>query len=72
MFAFDDDKTLKTWNLWTRESSVENIKKVFGDKVEATTKVDKSILGGFVVKTDDEILDGSIGSQLKNLASVLS
>ena len=49
------------------ESVVNKVKNVFGDKVEAVTSVDKSLMGGISVKTEDKILDGSIRTQLQNL-----
>ena len=52
--------------------TLSEIKKVFGDKVEAENKIDKSILGGVIVKTEDKILDGSLRTQLKNLKTQLS
>ncbi len=54
------------------EETLEEIKKVFGKKVEATTKTRKKILGGVRVKTGDRILDGSLKAQLTNLKQSLS
>jgi F-type H+-transporting ATPase subunit delta len=50
---------------------VDNIKKVFGDKVESIESVDKSLMGGVSVKTEDKILDGSVRAQLSSLKSSL-
>lgn len=50
---------------------VNKIKKVFGDKVEAETRVDKRIMGGVSIKTEDKILDGSIRTQLQNLRQTI-
>ncbi|MFH1292092.1 MAG: ATP synthase F1 subunit delta [bacterium] len=46
---------------------IEQIKKIFGKQTEATEKVDKTLLGGLVVKTEDVIFDGSINTQLNKL-----
>ncbi|MDP1709556.1 MAG: ATP synthase F1 subunit delta [Candidatus Komeilibacteria bacterium] len=48
-------------------ATVNQIKKVFGEKVEATMSVEPALLGGVVVKTKDTILDGSLRTQLNNL-----
>ncbi|MBU0596745.1 ATP synthase F1 subunit delta [Patescibacteria group bacterium] len=52
-------------------SVVNNIKKVFGDKVESVESIDKSLMGGVSVRTEDKILDGSIKTQLQNLKQQL-
>jgi len=52
--------------------TLSEIKKVFGDKVEAENKIDKSILGGVIVKTEDKILDGSLKTQLKKMKTQLA
>ncbi|MFA4831077.1 MAG: ATP synthase F1 subunit delta [Patescibacteria group bacterium] len=50
------------------DNAVTNkIKKVFGDKVEAEEMVDKSLIGGVRIMTEDRILDGSIKTQLQNM-----
>lgn len=49
------------------EKTIENIKKSFGDKVEATIKIDKTILGGIKIRTEDRILDASLKTQLLKL-----
>ena len=49
------------------EKTIDKIKSNFGDKVEATIKIDETILGGIKVKTDDKILDGSLQTQLLKL-----
>ena len=49
------------------EKTINNIKKSFGEKVEATIKIDKTILGGIKIKTEDRILDASLKTQLLKL-----
>ncbi len=49
------------------EKTIKKIKSSFGDKVEATIKVDPNILGGIKIKTEDRILDASLKTQLLKL-----
>ena len=46
---------------------INEIKKTFGDKVEAAHTVEENLLGGFVVKTADKIFDASLKMQLQRL-----
>ena len=46
---------------------LEEIKKHFGNKVEATEKIDKELLGGIKIKTENMIFDGSLRKQLQLL-----
>ncbi|WP_456455299.1 ATP synthase F1 subunit delta [Thermovibrio sp.] len=48
------------------------IEELFGKKAEITVKVDPSIIGGFVVKVADKVLDASIKTQLDNLRKTLA
>jgi len=50
---------------------VKKIEKIFGNKTESTERLDKSILGGFVIKTENKILDASLKTQLKQLKTNL-
>jgi len=43
------------------------LEKLTGKKVELTTSVDPSIIGGMVAKVGDLVLDGSIKTQLAGL-----
>jgi len=53
------------------EKTLNNIKKVFGEEVEAIESVDESLLGGMKVRTEDKILDGSLKTQLNQLKQSL-
>ena len=53
------------------EKTINAIKKVFGDSVESTERVNKDLLGGIVIKTKSHILDGSIKTQLTKLKQKL-
>ncbi|WP_261845286.1 F0F1 ATP synthase subunit delta [Aliamphritea ceti] len=43
-----------------------------GCEVSLTSEVDKSIIGGVIVRTDDLVIDGSIRARLAKLAEALS
>ena len=47
--------------------TLNHIKNAFGEEVEAREKVDEWLLGGFIVKTEDKIFDGSLRKQLLRL-----
>ncbi len=53
------------------ETTLENIKKSFGQQVEAIETIDQSLLGGVAVRTEDKILDGSLKTQLNSLKQSL-
>ena len=48
------------------------LKKRLGCEVEITSKVDKSILGGAIIRAGDMVIDGSVTTQLDRLSSELS
>jgi F-type H+-transporting ATPase subunit delta len=43
-----------------------------GREVSITTQVDKSILGGVIVRTDDLVIDGSVRARLAKLAEAMN
>ncbi len=45
----------------------EFIQTHFGSKAEVLTKVDETLLGGFILRVEDHQLDASVTSQLKKL-----
>jgi F-type H+-transporting ATPase subunit delta len=50
------------------KQNVQNVlEKLTGKKVELTTSVDPSIIGGIIAKVGDMVLDGSIKTQLAGL-----
>ncbi|MBP9732022.1 MAG: ATP synthase F1 subunit delta [Candidatus Magasanikbacteria bacterium] len=51
--------------------AVKEISKHFGEKVEATVIIDPKLLGGIMIRTENEILDGSIKGQLEKLKQQL-
>lgn len=55
-------------------SEVEKfIQKEVGDKtVETSHRIDKNVMGGFVVKMGDKILDASLRARIRNLKNKLA
>ncbi len=51
---------------------VEEIKKAFGNKVEATEKIEPELIGGVKIRTENEIFDASLKKQLQVLKQALS
>ncbi len=51
--------------------TLAGIKKIFGEKIEEQEFVDKGLLGGVVIKTDDKIFDASIKTQLNKFKQLL-
>lgn len=47
------------------------LKKQLGKKVHITTSIDKNLIGGFIAKAGDMVIDGSIKGQLQQLAKKL-
>jgi len=48
------------------------IEELFGKKAEITVKLDPSIIGGFIVRVADKVLDASIKTQLENLKKAIA
>lgn len=46
-------------------------RRLVAQKINLTTEVDKTIIGGLIVKVGDQIIDGSIASRIKKLNRVL-
>jgi F-type H+-transporting ATPase subunit delta len=47
------------------------LKKQLGKKVHITTSINKNLIGGFIAKAGDKVIDGSIKGQLQLLAKVV-
>ncbi len=54
------------------DATYESIAAQFGEDVEYTEQIDPSLLGGFIVKTENKIFDGSLRTQLSRLQDSLS
>lgn len=50
---------------------LSNIAKSFGSNVETDEKINKDLIGGFIVRTEDKIFDGSVKTQLTKLKQIL-
>ncbi|NQT71676.1 MAG: ATP synthase F1 subunit delta [Chloroflexi bacterium] len=45
----------------------DQLAKITGSEIELTSKVDPEIIGGFVVRVGDKVIDGSVRNRLQNL-----
>jgi F-type H+-transporting ATPase subunit delta len=55
------------------ESSIkQRLSAAFGKQVEIRTHVDESIIGGVIARVGDQLIDGSVSSQLKRLRTRLA
>ena len=54
------------------DKTINQIKKIFGSKVEAAAKVSAEWLGGLTVRTADTIFDASLKTQLFKLKQALT
>ena len=61
--------TAKAIDDQTRDQVAKRLADVLGKKVEVTTRVDPSIIGGMVVRVDDTVYDGSVVNQLSQFRS---
>lgn len=55
----------------TRATIVSKINANFKGTIEMTEKIDATLIGGFIVRIDDQQIDASIASQLANLKNIL-
>ncbi|MCK4664501.1 MAG: ATP synthase F1 subunit delta [Bacteroidales bacterium] len=62
--AVELDKDLKT-------KIIDQIKKSLKTEIELSEKVDKDILGGFILRIEDKQIDASISTKLKNIKQKL-
>ncbi|SMP10721.1 ATP synthase F1 subcomplex delta subunit [Desulfurobacterium pacificum] len=56
----------------TLEKIKAKIEELFGKKAEISVSLDPSLIGGFIVKVADKIIDASIKTQLENLKKVIA
>ena len=64
--------TARELNEEERGALLAGIGKVAGSRVEASFKLDKSILGGTVVRIGSTVYDGSVQGRLERLKAVIS
>lgn len=55
---------------WSRKKINRKIGKKYNKKVVLNLVVDKSIIGGGIIKVNDEIIDGSIKNQISDMKKV--
>ncbi|SMO53991.1 ATP synthase F1 subcomplex delta subunit [Balnearium lithotrophicum] len=48
------------------------IEEIFKKKAEVTVKIDPSLIGGFIVRVADKVLDASVKTQLENLKKAIA
>jgi len=58
-------------NATQKKSIAEALKKKFGREVTITTKTDKSLLGGVIIRAGDIVIDGSVKTQLEKITHSL-
>ena len=51
----------------TEESLREHLAKITKSKIVLTARVDPDIIGGFVARVGDKVIDGSVRSRLQSL-----
>ncbi len=58
-------------NATQKKSITEALKKKLGRDVTLTTKTDKSLLGGVIIRAGDMVIDGSVKTQLEKITHAL-
>ena len=58
-------------NATQKKSITEALKKKLGREVTITTKTDKSLLGGVIIRAGDIVIDGSVKTQLEKITHSL-
>ena len=53
------------------ERLISTLSQRYGVKVELICKIDKSILGGMIVKTKDSVMDGSLRTKTREIKDVI-
>jgi F-type H+-transporting ATPase subunit delta len=54
-----------------RRRYIAALEKRFGRKVELSTEIDKSLIGGAVIRAGDVVIDGSLRARLQGLSNAL-
>jgi F-type H+-transporting ATPase subunit delta len=54
-----------------RREYITALEKRFGRKVELSTEIDKSLIGGAVIRAGDVVIDGSLRARLEALSNAL-
>ncbi len=56
----------------SKDLLIEKLEKRYGKKVEASIAIDKSLIGGAVIKVGDTVIDGSVKGRLEQLTKALN
>jgi len=71
---YEKNRILKVIGIFPRELSKtqkirleENIKKKTGHEIDLTIEIDPSIIGGGILKIDDQVIDGSVKKDLNTM-----
>lgn len=55
-----------------KEALIQKLEKRYGKTVEASVEIDKSLIGGAVIKVGDTVIDGSVKGRLEQLTKALN
>ncbi len=71
--GYVDVEVISAYSLTKEEKNqfATTLKKKLDKKVHITTSVDKNLIGGFIARAGDKVIDGSIKGQLQQLAKIL-
>ncbi|KAF3981562.1 MAG: F0F1 ATP synthase subunit delta [Methylococcales symbiont of Hymedesmia sp. n. MRB-2018] len=71
--GYIDVEVISAYTLTKEEQKkfATTLKKKLNKKVHITTSIDKSLIGGFLAKAGDKVIDGSTKGQLQQLAKKL-
>lgn len=56
----------------TKSKILSKVQEITAGTLEITEKIDPTLIGGFIVRTDDKQIDASVASQLDNLKQRLT
>ena len=60
-------RTVQPLKDYQKEALIEKLKKKYGKKVELEETVDPDVLGGILIKVNDDLIDGSVRTSLEDL-----
>lgn len=74
----EDNNVLNVTLISANQLSKENIDKIvhfleekYKSTINLTKKIDSSLIGGFIIKTDKEVIDHSLKNKIENISNVL-
>jgi len=71
--GYIDVEVTSAYSLTKEEQNkfASTLKKQLGKTIHITTSIDKSLIGGYIAKAGDKVIDGSVKGQLQQLAKKL-